>query len=74
MKPTLPDLVRTNGFSWRETGTLGPHSTHHPQTGSPPWGGRVAAAPRVGGKRDAVCNSPNAADAGRRAARRGTDV
>ena len=39
-----------------------------------PWGGRVAAAPRVGGKRDAVCNSPNAADAGRRAARRGTDV
>ena len=25
-KPTLPDLVRTNGFSWRETGTLRPHN------------------------------------------------
>ena len=27
-KPTLPDLVRTNGFSLRETGTLWTHSMY----------------------------------------------
>ena len=26
-KPTLPDLGWTNGFRWRETGTLGPYSS-----------------------------------------------